>query len=80
MREASAQQTMPRTSVNISHVGKSEQLLSSSRISLNKGGGEFNVARAVSRCKINRFNSGAFKKDAQDRNYGVGDGKANEPL
>lgn len=80
VREASAQQTMPKTSVNISHVGKSEQLLSSSRIVVNKGGGEFNVARAVSTCKISRFNSGAFKKAAQDRNYGVGDGKANEPL
>jgi len=80
IREASAQQTMSRASVNTSHLDKSEQLLSSSRIVRNKGGGEVNVARAVSTCKISRFNSGAFKKAAQDRNHGVEDGKANEPL
>jgi len=41
IREASAQQTMLRSIVNMSRVDKLEQLLSTSRIAVNKGGWKF---------------------------------------
>lgn len=78
IREASVQQT--KASLNISDVELSKQVLASSRIVVNRGGGEFSGARLNSSCRICGFNAAAFKKAALERRMSGVEGGANEPL
>jgi hypothetical protein len=55
IREASVQQTMLRGIVNMSRVDKFEQLLSSSRIVVNKGGWKFYGKAFQLVCTFDRY-------------------------